>query len=60
VRELLNRRSRRGRTVRLVVAVVLGFLCTQALNALAVPRGLWAIPVAALVACLIMLPRHRT
>lgn len=59
MRDLLGRRSRRGRAVRLLAALALGVLCTQALKALAVPRELWALPVATLVACLLMLPRTR-
>jgi len=56
VRDLLGRRSRRGRAVRFVAAIVFGSLA-RLLAALAVPRELWAIPVAAVVACLLMLPR---
>lgn len=56
--DLLSRRSRRGRAVRLAAALVLGLLCAQALTALALPLKLRAIPIAALLACLLMLPRH--
>jgi len=57
VRDLLGRRSRRGRAVRFVAAIAFGSLLARLLAALAVPRELWAIPVAAVVACLLMLPR---
>ena len=53
-----DRRSKRGRVVRFVTAGVLGLLCAQALKALGVPRELSAIPISALVASLLMLPRH--
>jgi hypothetical protein len=43
--------------VRFVAAIVFGSLLARLLAALAVPRELWAIPVAAVVACLLMLPR---
>ena len=57
VRDLWGRSSRRGRSVRFAAAIVLGVLLVRLLAALAVPQELWAIPVAAVVACLIMLPR---
>jgi len=57
VGDLLGRRSRRGRALRFVAAIVLGALLARLLDALAVPRELWAIPVAAVVSCLLMLPR---
>jgi len=41
----LDRRSKHGRVVRFVAAVVLGLLCAQALKALGVPRELSAIPI---------------
>jgi uncharacterized membrane protein YoaK (UPF0700 family) len=59
MRDLLGRRSRRGRAVRFISAVVLGVLCARLLEALAVPRQLWVIPIAALVGCLLMLPRNQ-
>jgi hypothetical protein len=46
MRDLLGRRSRGGRAVRFIAAVVLGILCAQALAALGVPRELRVIPVA--------------
>jgi hypothetical protein len=58
MRDLLGRRSRGGRTVRFIAAMVLGILCAQALAALGVPRELRVIPVATLVSCLLLLPRH--
>jgi hypothetical protein len=54
--DLLNRTSRRGRTVRFIGVVVLGLACARTLAALGVPRALSVIPVATLVACLLMLP----
>ena len=57
VRDLLGRRSRRGRAGRFVAAIVFGVLLARLLAALAVPRELWTVPVAAVVACLLMLPR---
>ena len=58
VRDPLGRRSRRGRAARFIAAVVFGALLVRLLAALAVPRELWAIPVAAVVACLVTLPRR--
>lgn len=58
MRDLLGRRSRVGRAVRFIAAVVLGIVCAQALAALGVPRELAVILVATLVGCLLMLPRH--
>ena len=58
IRDLLGRRSRRGRAVRFVAAIMFGALLARFLAALAVPRELWPIPVGAVVACLLMVPRH--
>jgi hypothetical protein len=59
MRDLLDRRSRRGRAVRFIGAVVLGLACAGTLAALGVSRDLQVIPVATLVAAMLMLPRHR-
>lgn len=58
MRDWFDRRSKRGRAARYGTAVVLGILCAEALNALGVPRELSVIPISALIACLLMLPRH--
>jgi uncharacterized membrane protein len=58
VRDLLGRRSRRGRAVRLVAAILLGLALARALGAFGFPAGLRVVPVAALVACLLMRPRN--
>lgn len=57
VRDLLGRRSRRGRAVRFVAAIAFGALVARLAAELSVPRELLPIPVAAVVACLLMLPR---
>ena len=56
--DLLGRRSRRGRAMRLTATLVLGLLCAQGLSALGIPRELQAIPIGGLVASLLMLRRH--
>jgi hypothetical protein len=56
MRDLLGRRSRGGRAVRFIAAVVLGILCTRALAALGVPRELRVIPVGTWVGCQVTLP----
>ncbi len=58
VGDVLGRQSRRGRAVRFAAAVVLGVVCAEVLGAVGVGRDLRVIPVATLVACLLLLPRH--
>ena len=59
VLDLFGKSTRHGRALRLTSAILLGFLCARALHALGISRDLTAIPVAALVASLLMLPRRR-
>ena len=59
MRDLPDRRSTRGRSVRFIRAVVLALVCARTLAGLGVPRDLAVIPVAMLVACLLMLPQDR-
>jgi hypothetical protein len=59
VRNLLGKQTKRGRALRLTLAIVLGFLCAQALRALGITGDVPAIPVAAIVASVLMLPRHQ-
>ena len=55
----MDRSSTRALAVRFIGAVVLGLACARTLAAAGVQRDLAAIPVATLVACLLMLPPHR-